>query len=247
MLGQVTDELTKIRIHYSECTKTKEVMILYIYQVIGSVYDFHADNEGLMTDILYCGFSKWKSNQVFYEAIVKNLGYESVTAYNEVNSTSSFEEDFSQQIRGKSYYYDDSDQVVKIWIKTIILDISKKKEQILAPTKDVDRKNWNELYYRIGHRLAITQYGDKDTGIVNLALEDLDDHTVLDDIDKPDSIKEKVPFVNTEPDPEFVGELMDTIEDFLSKNDDTIVVLRGKRYDGLAAKIKECIHNWQTE
>lgn len=247
MLGQVTDELKKIRIHYSECTKTKEVMILYIYQVIGSVYDFHADNEGLMTDILYCGFSKWKSNQVFYEAIVKNLGYESVTAYNEVNSTSSFEEDFSQQIRGKSYYYDDSDQVVKIWIKTIILDISKKKEQILAPTKDVDRKNWNELYYRIGHRLAITQYGDKDTGIVNLALEDLDDHTVLDDIDKPDSIKEKVPFVNTEPDPEFVGELMDTIEDFLSKNDDTIVVLRGKRYDGLAAKIKECIHNWQTE
>jgi hypothetical protein len=40
---------------------------------------------------------------------------------------------------------------------------------------------------------------------------------------------------------------MDTIEDFLSKNDDTIIVLRGKRYDGLAAKIKERIYNWQTE
>lgn len=215
---------------------------MYIYQVIKSVYDFQTDNEELTTDILYCGFSKWQSNRVFYETITKNLGYESISAYNEANNTGSFEEDFSQQIQEKSYYNDDNNQIVKIWIKTTILDISKEKEQILAPMKDADRKNWNELYYRIGHRLAITQYGDKDTGIVNLALEDLDDHTVLNDVDKPDSIKEKVPFVNTEPDPEFVGELMDTIEDFLSKNDDTIVVLRGKRYDGLAAKIKECIH-----
>lgn len=220
---------------------------LYIYQVIKSVYDFRTDNEELTTDILYCGFSKWRSNQVFYEAIAKNLGYESISAYNEVNDAGSFKEDFSQQIQEKSYYNDDNNQIVKIWIKTVIMDISKEKEQILAPVKNIDRKNWNELYYRIGHRLAITQRGDKDTGVVNLALEDLDNHTVLVDVDKPDSIKEKVPFMNTEPDPEFVGQLMDTIEDFLSKNDDTIVVLRGKRYDGLAAKIKECIHNWQTE
>lgn len=220
---------------------------MYIYQVIKSVYDFQTDNEELTTDILYCGFSKWQSNRVFYEAITKNLGYESISAYNEANNTGSFEEDFSQQIQEKSYYNDDNNQIVKIWIKTTILDISKEKEQILLPAKDIDRKSWNELYYRIGHRLAITQHGDKDTGIVNLALEDLDDHTVLNDIDKPDSIKEKVPFVNTEPDPEFVGQLMDTIEDFLSKNNDTIIVLRGKRYDNLAAKIKECIHNWQTE
>lgn len=222
-------------------------MVLYIYQVIKSVYDFQTDNEELITDILYCGFSKWKSNQVFYNCLVKDLGYESISAYNEANNTGLFDEDFSQQIQEKSYYNDDNNQIVKIWIKTIIMDISKEKEQILAPVKNIDRKNWNNLYHRIGHRLAVTQYGNKDIGVVNLALEDLDDHTVLNDIDKPDSIKEKISFVNIEPDPEFVGELMDTIEDFLSKNDDTIVVLRGKRYDGLAAKIKECIHNWQME
>lgn len=220
---------------------------MYIYQVIKSVYDFQTDNEELTTDILYCGFSKWQSNRVFYEAITKNLGYESISAYNEANNTGSFEEDFSQQIQEKSYYNDDNNQIVKIWIKTTILDISKEKEQILAPAKDIDRKNWNELYYRIGHRLAITQHGDKDTGIVNLALEDLDTKTVLKDIDKPDSIQKHVPLVPVEPNPEFVGQIMDTIENFLSKNDDTVIVLRGKKYDKLANEIRECIRNWQTE
>lgn len=220
---------------------------MYIYQVIKSVYDFQTDNEELKTDILYCGFSKWRSNQVFYKAIAKDLGYESISAYNEANDAGSFKEDFSQQIQEKFYYNDDNNQIVKIWIKTTILDISKEKERILAPVKDIDRNNWNNLYYRIGHRLAITQYGDKDTGVVNLALEDLDEHTVLNDIDKPNSIKEKVPFVNTEPDSEFVDQLMDTIEDFLSHGNDMIVVLRDKGYDGLAAKIKECIHNWQKK
>ena len=128
---------------------------MYIYQVIKSVYDFQTDNEELTTDILYCGFSKWQSNRVFYEAITKILGYESISAYDEANNTGSFEEDFSQQIQEKSYYNDDNNQIVKIWIKTTILDISKEKEQILAPAKDIDRKIWNELYYRIGHRLAI--------------------------------------------------------------------------------------------
>lgn len=220
---------------------------MYIYQVIKTVYDFQTDNEELTTDILYCGFSKWQSNRVFYEAITKNLGYESISAYNEANNTGSFEEDFSQQIQEKSYYNDDNNQIVKIWIKTTILNISKEKEQILAPTKDVDRKNWNELYYRIGHRLAITQYGNEKTGIVNLALEDLDTKTVLNDIDKPDSIQECVPIVLVEPNPEFVGQIMDTIENFLSKNDDTVIVLRGKKYDKLANEIRECIRNWQTE
>lgn len=220
---------------------------MYIYQVIKSVYDFQTDNEELTTDILYCGFSKWRSNQVFYEAIAKNLGHESISAYNEANNTSSFEEDFSQEIQEKSYYNDDNNQIVKIWIKTTILDISKEKEQILASAKDIDRKNWNELYYRIGHRLAITQHGNEKTGIVNLALEDLDTKAILNDIDKPDSIQERVPIVPVEPNPEFVGQIMDTIENFLSKNDDTVIVLRGKKYDKLANEIRECIRNWQTE
>lgn len=102
---------------------------MYIYHVIRSVYDFQIDNEELKTDILYCGFSKWKSNQVFYEAIAKNLGYESVLAYNKADSTGSFEEDFSQQIQEKSYYNDDNNQIVKIWIKTTIPDISEEEER----------------------------------------------------------------------------------------------------------------------
>lgn len=220
---------------------------MYIYQVIKTVYDFQIDDEELTTDVLYCGFSKERSNRTFYEAITKNLGYESVMDYNKADDTGSFEEDFSQQIQEKSYYNDDNNQIVKIWIKTTILDISEEKERILSPAKDTDRKIWNELYYRIGHRLAIKQYGNEKTGIANLALEDLDTKTVLKDIDKPNSIQECVPLVLIEPNPEFIGQIMDTIENFLSKNDDTVIVLRGKKYDKLANEIRECICNWQME